>query len=44
MAYWSFLRDTIQEMEDRSIIFEMIDTILTKKKFKDFFNKNVVVL
>jgi transcriptional regulator with XRE-family HTH domain len=36
----------IQEMdeEDRSMIFKMIDTILTKKKFKDFFQKNVAAL
>jgi len=32
------------EEEDRSMIFKMIDTILTKKKFKDFFNKNVAAL
>jgi hypothetical protein len=30
--------------EDRSMIFKMIDTILTKKKFKDFFQKNVAAL
>lgn len=36
----------IQEMdeEDRNMIFKMIDTILTKKKFKDFFQKNVAAL
>ena len=30
--------------EERSMIFKMIDTMLTKKKFKDFFNKNVASL
>lgn len=36
----------IQELdeEDRNVIFRMIDTMLTKKKFKDFFNKNIAVL
>lgn len=30
--------------EDRSTILKIIDTMLTKKKFKDFFNKNVATL
>ena len=30
--------------KDKSIVFEMIDTMLTKKKFKDFFQKNVAAL
>lgn len=30
--------------EDRNVIFRMIDTMLTKKKFKDFFNKNIAAL
>lgn len=30
--------------EERNIIFKMIDTFLTKKKFKDFFNNNVAAL
>jgi len=30
--------------EERSMIFKMIDSLLTKKKFKDFFNKNVASL
>lgn len=30
--------------KDKSIIFGMIETMLTKKKFKDFFNKNVAAL
>ncbi len=36
----------IQELddEDKHVIFKMIDTMLTKKKFKDFFNKNIAAL
>ena len=36
----------IQELdeEERSMIFKMIDSFLTKKKFKDFFNKNLASL
>ena len=36
----------IQELdqEDQSMIFKMIDTFLTKKKMKDFFQKNVAAL
>lgn len=30
--------------EDKSTVFKIIDTMLTKKKFKDFFNKNVAAL
>jgi len=30
--------------DDRAIIFKMIDKMLTSKKFKDFFNKNVASL
>lgn len=30
--------------EEKSIVFKMIDTFLTKKKFKDFFNKNIAAL
>ena len=30
--------------DDRTIIFKMIDSFLTKKKFKEFFNKNVASL
>ena len=29
--------------KDKSIIFGMIETMLTKKKFKDFFQKNVAI-
>ena len=36
----------IQKLEekDKIIIFSMLDTMLTKKKFKDFFAKNVAML
>ncbi|MCD4665859.1 MAG: helix-turn-helix transcriptional regulator [Bacteroidales bacterium] len=36
----------IQELEDeeKNMVFKMIDTFLTKKKFKDFFNKNIAAL
>jgi hypothetical protein len=27
--------------KDNSIVFGMIETMLTKKKFKDFFNNNI---
>ena len=30
--------------EDKKTVFKIIDTMLTKKKFKDFFNKNVAAL
>ncbi|WP_317125576.1 helix-turn-helix transcriptional regulator [Flavobacterium columnare] len=30
--------------ENKTTIFKIVDTMLTKKKFKDFFNKNVVSL
>jgi hypothetical protein len=30
--------------EDRATVFKIIDTMLTKKKFKDFFNKNIAAL
>jgi len=32
------------EPEEKSRIFKMIDTFLTKKKFKEFFQKNVAAL
>lgn len=36
----------IQELdqEEKNMIFKMIDTFLTKKKFKDFFQKNIAAL
>jgi hypothetical protein len=36
----------IQELDekDRSTVFNIIDTMLTKAKFKDFFNKNIATL
>lgn len=30
--------------EDRNALFHVIDSMLTKSKFKDFFNKNVAAL
>ena len=30
--------------KDKSIVFAIIDKMLTTKKFKDFFNKNVAAL
>ncbi|CAA7386372.1 transcriptional regulator [Chryseobacterium fistulae] len=30
--------------EDKSTVFKIIDKMLTTKKFKDFFNKNVAAL
>jgi hypothetical protein len=30
--------------KDKSIVFGMIETMLTKKKFKDFFNNNIAAL
>jgi len=30
--------------EDKHVIFKMIETMLTKKRFKDFFQKNVAAL
>jgi len=30
--------------KDKNIVFGMIETMLTKKKFKDFFQKNVATL
>ena len=32
------------EEKDKTIIYSMLDTMLTKQKFKDFFNKNVAML
>lgn len=36
----------IQELEpdEKTMVFKMVDTFLTKKKFKDFFQKNVATL
>lgn len=30
--------------DDKKTVFSIIDKMLTKKKFKDFFNKNVAAL
>ncbi|MGL5234786.1 MAG: hypothetical protein ACRC8Z_08545 [Empedobacter falsenii] len=32
------------DKEDKSMIFRMVDKMLTTKKIKDFFNKNVATL
>jgi len=32
------------EPEEKNMVFKMIDTFLTKKKFKDFFTKNIAAL
>lgn len=32
------------EEEDKNAVYRIIDTMLTKSKFKDFFNKNVAAL
>ncbi len=32
------------DLEEKSMVFKMIETFLTKKKFKDFFNKNIAAL
>ncbi len=32
------------EEEEKNMVFKMIDTFLTKKKFKDFFQKNIATL
>ena len=45
-------KSTIEQMhllqqlneDDRSIVFSIIDTMLTKKRFKDFFQKNIAAL
>jgi len=36
----------MQELEpdERSMVFKMVDAFLTKKRFKDFFQKNVATL
>lgn len=38
--------DLINQLDedDKQTVFKIIDTMLTKKKFKDFFNKNVAAL
>jgi transcriptional regulator with XRE-family HTH domain len=45
-------KSTIEQMnlikqlddDDRTVVFKIIDTMLTKKKFKDFFQNNVASL
>lgn len=32
------------EQEEKNMVFKMVDTFLTQKKFKDFFQKNIATL
>jgi hypothetical protein len=32
------------EQEEKKMIFKMVETFLIKKKFKDFFQKNIATL
>ena len=32
------------ELEEKNMVFKMVDTFLTQKKFKDFFQKNIATL
>jgi transcriptional regulator with XRE-family HTH domain len=32
------------EFEEKNRVFKMVDTFLTQKKFKDFFQKNIATL
>lgn len=32
------------EPEEKNMVFKMVDTFLTQKKFKDFFAKNIASL
>lgn len=32
------------DQEEKNMVFKMIETFITKKKFKDFFQKNVAAL
>jgi hypothetical protein len=32
------------EPEEKNMVFKMIDTFLTRKKFKDFFARNIATL
>ena len=38
--------ELIQQLDDddKSTVFKIIDKMLTTKKFKDFFNKNIAAL
>jgi hypothetical protein len=40
--YWS--EKAVRDLNTISVIFSLIDTMLTKKKFKDFFQKNIAAL
>jgi hypothetical protein len=32
------------ELDEKNMVFKMVDTFLTQKKIKDFFKKNVATL
>ena len=32
------------ELDEKNMVFKMVDTFLTQKKFKDFFQKNIATL
>ena len=32
------------DLEEKHMVFKMVDTFLTQKKFKDFFQKNIAAL
>ena len=32
------------DLEEKNMVFKLVDTFLTKKRFKDFFQKNVAAL
>ncbi len=34
----------LEEEKDKQVLFRIIDSILTKSKFKDFFSKNMASL
>lgn len=47
LSLWSIEQmNLIKQLDDddRTVVFRIIDTMLTKKKFKDFFQKNVAAL
>jgi hypothetical protein len=36
--------NAVRLQQEKSIVFEIIDKMLTNKKFKDFFNNNLAAL
>jgi len=44
IALLYFLSIAELEPEEKNMVFKMIDTFLIKKKFKDFFAKNIAAL